>query len=199
VDSLSIFGDIFKGVKKVGSTVGKTAYSVGKSAVSVVKKVPKPIVKLAYDTVVPESAKKVINKAVAVSKHVPLLKHLIKGGERTVNPVERVMREIVDVAQAALTGGNILTQLIEAVMALSPAYQEILEATPEGRVELFREALDNMIGSEEDALVGPNGVIPLDIPFVDDEKVTDLVIEGAVAIIKKTLLGGTTDAAPDTP
>jgi len=170
-------------VKKIGKGIVKGVGAVGKVGVKAVKIIPKPIRNLAYETIVPAPIRKVVSKAVKAVEKIPVVKTIVsklvnKGVQ--MNSAEKVIRELVELTEAAKGGGAaLLPALLETVMALSSAYQDLNDLTPAERVHMFSEALDNLIGEEDNALIGPGKKVNLTIPFVSTETLSDLIIEGA--------------------
>jgi len=169
-------------IKKIGRAIG----SAGKAVYSVVKKVPKPIKEVIYETAVPASVREVAGKVVSVAKYIPGLKSLVKGD--TMNPLEKAFRELADVVNALKDGAQYsdINEVIEALVAIPAGFKAYNEADLEGRIAMAKEALDNMIGTEEDALIGPNGsLLKIDLPLVDDEAATDMLMGAIEAIVRK--------------
>lgn len=181
-----VFGFIKKAVKGIGKGIGKGAGA----GVKLVKKLPQPLINLAYDAVFAIVMKRLKGKTVKYLFYIIIVlkqiitKTLFPRGA-SMNPFERAIREIVDVVDAAITkNGNVVVELIEAVMSLGSVYKEIDDLSPEQRIPMLREALDNLIGNEPGAVIGPNGKIKFSIPFVGLETVSDLIINGAMEVLK---------------
>lgn len=174
--------------------IGKAIISVPGKVVGLVKKIPKPITDIAIE-VLPAPARKVVT---VVDKVIPISKLFLKGGDN-MNPVETVLRKLVQVVEATRDGIGVedIGVLVSFLTDTSSAYTAYMAATPDEKVAMLKEALDNMIGTEENALIGPGKPINVDIPIVDDELATDVIIDGAMTYLRQRLAGGGT-AGPGT-
>jgi hypothetical protein len=110
-----------------------------------------------------------------------------------MNPFEQLIREVADVIEAAIKkNGSVVTELIELVVSVGPAFQKFNELSIEDRVEAMKQALDSCIGDEADAVIGPEGKVKFSIPFVGTEMVTDLIINAAAKALKARYEGAPT-------
>lgn len=74
-------------------------------------------------------------------------------------------------------GLEILLSLTPIFVNIQTIYGEIAGKTKAEYVPLIRQALDNMIGEDPNALIGPKGtLVQFDIPYVPDEMITDFVL-----------------------
>jgi len=172
----------FRFLKKAAKGIA----SAGKFAYKNVKKLPSPIAILVLQHLEPKPIKEAINKIEPYIKYVPLLNKLFKlNGGATMNPFEKVIRELADVIEAATTNnGMVVAELIEAVVSIGPAYTAINNLNDQEKLDMLKEALDNTIGDESDAVFGPFGKVKFSVPFVGTEAITDLIISGAIEYMK---------------
>jgi len=97
-----------------------------------------------------------------------------------MNAVETFVRALIDFAGAA--AGKDWLQLVYGAMGLIDKFvlaQEELKGMPDAdQSQILQAALDNLIGSEANALIGPNGKIFVDLSWFGDdglEKLSDLL------------------------
>ena len=110
---------------------------------------------------------------------VPSVVNLFKRKDSTVNPLESAIREIISLVVNVKnkSGIELMMALVPLLLTIQKISGEIKGFSKAEFVPKVREALDNLIGSEPDALIGPNGQIVIDIKYVDEEKLSDLIIE----------------------
>ena len=149
---------------------------------SVVKIIPKPIRNLVYETAVPAPIRKIVGKAIKV---IPIVKTLIKG-DSEMNAIEKILRQLVEFAITVKEKSTVelITALLPMVLDLKSVYDEIAGMGKEEMLEQFRIALDNVIGEEANALIGPAGLLKADIPYVNFEQFSDLLINGAMEALR---------------
>lgn len=98
-----------------------------------------------------------------------------------MNQYETALRELADVVKAIQEKDGTVELIGEVVESLGAANAALQQFNTEPDIEvkrvMVREALDNTIGTEADALFGPTGsLVKFDIPFIDDETATDLAL-----------------------
>jgi hypothetical protein len=177
------FGFIKEVVKGVGS-LGQVAYSIA-------RKTPLGTVKLALDWLAPGPVRKVGNIVIAVAKEIPAVKSLInKIGGKPMNPIEEFLRNLAKFGQAMADGIQIsdANELVDLVMSTGSGFQAYNSANAAGKAKMTRDALDACWGTEPNALIGPDGTLAkVDIPLVDDEKVSDVFLDAGEAYMLKKL------------
>lgn len=179
-------------LKKLAGVIGKAAAAPVKLAGKIIKTpvgtVATKVLRPVYESAVPQPVRRIITGAVSLA---PLAKLFQKGSD-SMNPYERAMREIGDVTIAIRDKKGtteIIGEIVQSISAANDALAEFNQASLEQKRTMIREALDNVIGEEPNALFGPNGsLVKFDIPFVGDEAATDLALTGLVklAIKEKT-------------
>jgi len=116
---------------------------------------------------------------------VPRLKKLIpkKKGGSTVNEFESAIRKIIEavVGLGEKSGLEKALALVPALLAIQEVSSAIQGVSKDEYVPKLKEALDNLIGSEENALIGDgaNAIIKVDLKYVSVEKLTDLILDSA--------------------
>lgn len=175
----------------------KVIRPVGNAAISVVEFVaPKAIA--VVDLVAPTKVKHFVN---VTSRAVSLAKTFITGDSQ----MEKTATE--QLIRAIYTGINdsigqkpimIMGNLIPIMGLVSKAADEFNNKTVDEVAETLRSALDNMIGNEDDALLGEKGaILSGDIPFVSNEFVeqaSDVMIGIISKQMAKQIVGPDSDS-----
>jgi hypothetical protein len=142
------------------------------------------VVKPVYETVVPDRVQKAVSR---IAKLIPLAKLFKK--EQTMNPFEKALRSIAEVVESVQQKEGtteVVGEVVQLLSAAGDALVEFKKAGVEDRRAMVREALDNCIGEEPNALFGPTGsLVRFDIPFIGDEAATDLALGLIVKLVVK--------------
>lgn len=141
-------------------------------------------VKIIYEIAEPFLPIKVKAVERAADKVVKLFK---PKGANIMNPVEKILREMADLQKAFADGIQVtdIGEIMDVILSAEPAYKAFSQATVDEKATMVKEALDNVWGNEPGALIGPSSTLfKFDIPMVDDEKLSDLLLEGVEAYVK---------------
>ena len=100
-----------------------------------------------------------------------------------MNPLEAIIRKLVAAIAAAKgkSGLELAIMIIPLAMEIQQAVAALKGVDQVHLVVAMREAIDNVVGNEPDALIGPNdnALIKVDVPYVGLEAITDLLLTGA--------------------
>ena len=174
-------------VKVIGGVVKKIAPVV---------KLAAPFLKPVIEAVVPSPVKMLVK----VVKKIPLARNIVNRltkGHFMASDVQSKLKTVIEQAMAmqgksgtdlAFGVGFLLQNLVALIIFAKDLERNQL-------IDQATEAIDALIGTEPSALVGPNGsLVKLDIPFIDDEKLYDMILDG----IRQALLEPAPATAPPT-
>jgi len=96
------------------------------------------------------------------------------------NEMEQKLRDVIEAA-IGLSGSSGIGLAIKVLTSFLPKLNSLIgefDGPREVWLAELTEAIDGLVGTEPDAMIGPNGsLIAFDIPVVDDEKVYDLLLQ----------------------
>ena len=135
--------------------------------------------------------KKIVTTPVKVVKSAAVL---AKSAVKLVKPkganimndsvkIEKAIREIVEaiIASRKKSGLELAVALVPMMIDIKSIMDSIKDIPEAEWVPNLRTALDNLIGEEENALIGPHeaALVKVDIPYVGLEEVSDLILRTA--------------------
>ncbi len=168
-----------KKIAKVVTTPVKAVVTVAKKVAPVVK-LAAPLLKPVIEAVVPSPVKMLVK----VVKKIPLAANIINRitkGKFMATDLQTKLASVV--TQGLEMQGKSGTDLaFSAAFLLQNLVSLVVYANGLPKQQLLDEALvavDGLVGDEPGALIGPNGsLVKLDIPYVPDEKLYDLILSG---------------------
>jgi len=139
--------------------------------------------------------KKIVNAPIKVVKTVVnTTKVVVQTTGRIVKPkgadvmsdpskLEKAIREVVAtiIASRKKSGVELAIALVPMMLDLKSIMDGIKDVPETEWIPNLKIALDNLIGEEEDALIGPRetALLKVDIPYIGLEAVSDLILQAA--------------------
>ncbi len=149
--------------------------------ISPVVKPLQPILSPIYESIVPQPIKKVVK---TIARLGPVVK-LINSIRRDEPIMEQFSTALTNIVRSVLSlrgkSGMDLAFGIGLLMQSLMSLINLAKRLPESELITASEAaLDAMTGTDPGALIGPAGeLVQIDIPYIDDEKLYDLITSGA--------------------
>lgn len=113
----------------------------------------------------------------------PVARIIKPKGANRMNKIERALRDITRIVIEARkkSGLELAMCLVPMMLDIKSIMDSIHDVPPAEWLPEMRAALDGLIGSEANAMIGPGdqALIKVDVPYVGLEAVSDLILQGA--------------------